>query len=68
VNVDIYAPGRDIYTTGLSDSYITMTGTSFAAPIVSGLTALDFAINGVPQEDTYGTVVQPPVVTETCTS
>jgi len=45
-NVDVYAPGRDIYTTSVGDDYRTMTGTSFAAPLVSGLTALEFAVNG----------------------
>ena len=43
--LDIAAPGQDIRTTGLNDSYSTANGTSFAAPIVSGTAALMKSIN-----------------------
>ncbi len=40
VNVDIFAPGDDIYTTAPNNKYKSDGGTSFAAPIVSGVAAL----------------------------
>lgn len=64
-NVDIFAPGRDIYTTSHTNDYTTMTGTSFAAPLVSGLTALEFAINGVELTET-GEAVRPSTLVATC--
>lgn len=39
--VDILAPGRDILTTHNNGGYSLMTGTSFAAPQVSSILALD---------------------------
>lgn len=63
-NVDIYAPGRDIYTTSRTGEYETMTGTSFAAPLVSGLTALDIAING--RDVVESNEIQAPIRTENC--
>jgi subtilisin family serine protease len=39
-NVDIFAPGSDIYTTARDTTYLTESGTSFAAPVVSGIAAL----------------------------
>ena len=38
--VDIIAPGEGIYTSTFNNSYITESGTSLAAPIVSGAAAL----------------------------
>ncbi|MBP7331199.1 MAG: S8 family serine peptidase [Firmicutes bacterium] len=35
--VDLVAPGEDIYTTGLDNSYSSYYGTSFAAPMVAGI-------------------------------
>ena len=35
--VDILAPAVDIYTTTSTSAYNTVSGTSFAAPIVSGI-------------------------------
>jgi len=38
--VDVFAPGVDIYSTSPRSSYQTDTGTSMAAPVVSGLAAM----------------------------
>lgn len=38
--VDLCAPGEDIYTTGLNGSYKRTSGTSFSAPITAGAGAL----------------------------
>ena len=43
--VDIAAPGMSIYTAGVDDSYGSMSGTSFAAPIVAGVAALIWAVS-----------------------
>ena len=42
--VDALAPGRDILTTRRDGDYGTMSGTSFAAPQVVGVAALDMAL------------------------
>lgn len=47
-NVDVAAPGKSIYTTNnrnlsSSLSYVSANGTSYAAPVVSGVLALMFA-------------------------
>lgn len=39
-NVDLFAPGEQIYTTALGNQYKSDSGTSLAAPIVSGVAAL----------------------------
>ncbi|NIJ52467.1 S8 family serine peptidase [Dyadobacter arcticus] len=39
-SIDVFAPGSDIYTTARDGKYITDSGASFAAPIVSGIAAL----------------------------
>ena len=39
-SVDVFAPGREIYTSSPVDTYASVEGTSFAAPMVSGLAAL----------------------------
>ncbi|MNF82866.1 Cell wall-associated protease precursor [compost metagenome] len=39
-NVDLFAPGDEIYTTGAGNIYKTESGTSFSAPMVSGTAAL----------------------------
>ena len=38
--VDVFAPGYEIYNTGPQGKYITIAGTSMAAPMVAGLAAL----------------------------
>lgn len=43
-HVDLVAPGEQIYTTSLDSSYSKVTGTSFAAPQVSGAAALIWSI------------------------
>jgi thermitase len=43
--VDLVAPGVSIYTTKLNSAYAPATGTSFAAPIVSGVAALLWSVN-----------------------
>lgn len=40
VEYEIYAPGEDIYSTFLNGKYEKLSGTSMAAPIVSGIAAL----------------------------
>jgi len=39
-SVDIFAPGKDIYATHPNNTYGFSSGTSFSAPIVSGIAAL----------------------------
>lgn len=39
-NVDLFAPGEEIYTTSAENKYKTDSGTSLAAPMVSGTAAL----------------------------
>ncbi|MBP7934563.1 MAG: S8 family serine peptidase [Phycisphaerae bacterium] len=42
--VNLAAPGVDILTTSLGSTYGTFTGTSFSAPIVSGIAALIWSV------------------------
>ena len=42
-HVDVFAPGVDIYTADTGDAFQTNSGTSFAAPVVSGIAALIMA-------------------------
>jgi subtilisin family serine protease len=43
--VDLVAPGVGVRTTALDDDYGWVSGTSFAAPIVSGVAALCWSVN-----------------------
>jgi|GEM_PF-6703157 len=44
-NLDIVAPGSNIYSTSLNNKYGVGSGTSFAAPQVSGVAALILSVN-----------------------
>ena len=44
--LEVVAPGVNVLTTGLSNSYQTNSGTSFSAPCVAGGAALLFSKNG----------------------
>ena len=39
-NVDVFAPGYNLYSTLPNNKYILESGTSIAAPVVSGIAAL----------------------------
>ena len=43
-NVDICAPGYDVYSTKVNDNYGADCGTSFSAPMVTGSTALIWSL------------------------
>ena len=43
--IDIVAPGESIYSTTLSNSYLSDSGTSYSAPQVSGVIALMLSVN-----------------------
>jgi subtilisin family serine protease len=44
-NLDVVAPGVNIFSTTLNNGYTSSQGTSFAAPIVSGIAALILSVN-----------------------
>ena len=44
-NLDVVAPGDSIYSTHNNNGYVTMNGTSMAAPHVSGIAALVLSVN-----------------------
>jgi subtilisin family serine protease len=44
-HIDFAAPGYEVYSTTVSSAYASGTGTSYAAPLVSGVIAVLFSIN-----------------------
>ena len=40
INIDVCAPGENIYSTWSNSSYVSLTGTSMAAPFASGVAAI----------------------------
>jgi len=42
--IDVWSPGANIITAYLNDGYAMQNGTSFAAPIVSGIAAMELAL------------------------
>lgn len=65
--INMLAPGRDIITTSSNGDYNLMTGTSFAAPQVSGLAALSKAL-GIPLNVENDIVyLYPPEAVNDCT-
>jgi WD40 repeat protein len=56
---EICAPGNEVYSiTGYDTSIVTGSGTSFAAPIVSGIIALMLSLNPDLSIDTIRTILQ----------
>ena len=43
--VDICAPGSDVYSCTKDNTYLTKTGTSMAAPVVTGVASLVWSVN-----------------------
>lgn len=54
--VELYAPGVNIYSTYLNNTYQWMDGTSMATPVVSGVAAILMA-TGVSGSETYNLIV-----------
>lgn len=56
--VDIYAPGYQIFTSSLGGNFRYVNGTSFSAPIVSGICALLLEVNSKLTSDEIRSILQ----------
>ena len=56
--LDVMAPGHSIYSTGKNNNYLTMDGTSMAAPYVAGIAALCYAANPDLTPDQFETLLK----------
>lgn len=65
-DIDVWAPGRDILTTNMIGDYEFVSGTSFAAPIVAGITALSEAYNEPLNTEDGIVFLYPPGSTPNC--
>lgn len=65
-DIDVWAPGRDILTTNKNGGYEFMSGTSFAAPIVAGITAITQAFNTTLNTEDGIVFIYPPDATPNC--
>lgn len=65
-DIDVWAPGRDILTTNMMGDYEFVSGTSFAAPIVAGITALSEAFNEPLNTEDGIVFLYPPGTTPNC--
>ncbi|MEO0598648.1 MAG: S8 family serine peptidase [Chloroflexota bacterium] len=65
-DVDVLAPGRDILTTNLAGDYEFVSGTSFAAPIVAGITAMSEALNTPLKTEDGNVFLYPPDALPNC--
>ncbi|MPM25542.1 hypothetical protein SDC9_72038 [bioreactor metagenome] len=63
--VDLAAPGTCIYTTNVNNTYSYSTGTSMAAPMVTGVSALIFSLSeDIPSEKVKEIIVDSVTATE----
>ena len=65
-HVTLYAPGRDVLSTTLDGGYDFQTGTSFAAPLVAGVTALNASLGTSLSTDHNVVIAYPPNITWQC--
>ena len=56
--IDLVAPGTDIYSTTIDNSYASESGTSLAAPQVSGTIALMLSVNPTLTPDTIRNILR----------
>ena len=67
--IDIFAPGKNIYTTTPTDTYTHESGTSVAAPIVSGAAAILWQLNPTwSAENIHDKLVNRAAVLPSCTT
>jgi thermitase len=65
-DIDVWAPGRDILATSMNGGYEFMSGTSFAAPIVAGLTAISQAFDTALNTEDGIVFIYPPDAIPSC--